>query len=399
MIYFPVGSFAVGAAVGAAVTWIVKNRSHSRLPVDAVPPPIFEVIHSSPGQIRFRLQALRHDVGFATRLRALMSASASVVATTVHPAAASINVAYTAADLTEAQIKERFSTAINQAADPGFEISLDAHLSGYELHGLTAYEYLRVRDIMAWQATDPSAYRTLSGKVMAPIKRAADAMVPDRLLKKAMPIMQSAMSNWHREWDALKKHAGVDHLEQLKEPPLETSDRLAEWVKDRALEHGSVQGGLSMAIGYAGDLVYADLYIRVAIETIHRTGLCYGYAPRTELEQRFAWAVLAIATASDAGERQAALARLQDVHQALYQQVVGTLIEETVVGDLSEIIAEPILTGMLSRILETEAAGGVPGIGIAFGVADGVGLIKDVSSAARHEFQLRWLLENQAKAG
>lgn len=125
--------------------------------------------------------------------------------------------------------------------------------------------------------------------------------------------------------------------------------------------------------------------------------MCYGYGPQTELEQRFAWAVLAVATSSDAGERQAALVRMEDVHQALYQQVVGTLIQETVVRHLSGVLVEPILHEVLSKILKTEAAGGVPGLGIAVGIADGVGMIKDVNSAARHEFQRRWLLENQAK--
>jgi hypothetical protein len=364
---------------------------------NAMPLPIFEVLHSAPGRIRLRVPALRHDVGFVTRLRALLSTSASVIQTTVNPAAASIVVAYTAADLSEASIKERLAAAISHAADPGFEIHLDVNLFGHAFHGLTAYEYLKVREIMTWRRAPPPAFETLSGKVMAPIKRAADAMVPDSFLRKAMPVVQSAMSNWRRDWEALKKQAGVDHLGQLKELPLERCDRLAEWVKHRALGRASIEGGTSMAIGYAGDLVYADLFIRGAIQTIQRTGLCYGYAPQTKLEQRFAWAILAVATSSSAEQRQAAFARLEDLHKALYQQVVGTLIEETVVGDLAELTAEAILQKVLSRILETEAAGVLPGLGIAVGIADGVSMIKDVSSAAQYEFQLRWLLENQYK--
>ncbi len=359
--------------------------------------PEYKVVHSIPGRIRLRIQELRHDVIFATRLRALVGASAAVTETRVDPAAASIVVQYREKSLSGVQIQEQLAVAIEQAADSELLVRLDVKVPGYALQGLTAYEYLQVQDIVKWRQKPSSVFADLSGKALAPIQEVADALIPDRFLKKIIPLMESATENWHRDWEALKQQAKMDDLGQLKRIPLEQCDRLAESVKDRAANLASVEGGAGAFLGMAGEAIDADLFLRVSIETIHGTGLCYGYAPRTEWERQFAWAILAIATALTTQERLKAFSRLQDLQHVLYQQVIGDLIEESVKTKLKDLTTEAILKSVLPRILKLEGAEAFPGIGLVTGILGARATIEEVSTAARREFQLRWLLEKQHK--
>jgi hypothetical protein len=362
-----------------------------------MPLPEYKVVHSAPGSIRLRIKELRHSVDFATRLRALLNASASVTETKVHPATASIEILYTGKDFSEARIKEQLAVAIKHAADPEYEIRMDLKVAEHVLQGLTAYEYLRVREIIEWREKPVSGFSNLSGKALSPIHRAADAMIPDSFLKKAVPLMDSVGENWHRDCETLKRQAKIDDLGQLKQISLEQCDHLAESVRHRALSLASIQGGASGIVGMAGYAVNADLFLRVSAQTIQRVGLCYGFAPETRLEQRFAWAILAVAMASSNQERQKAFSHLRDLQEFLYQEVIGDLIEETVEDELTHMTIEAVLHGVFARIVELEGADAIPGIGLAAGIANAFAVIEDVSTAAQHEFQLRWLLENQRK--
>lgn len=145
----------------------------------------------------------------------------------------------------------------------------------------------------------------------------------------------------------------------------------------------------------AGGMADVDLFLRVSVQTIHRTGLCYGYAPQTELEQQFAWVILEVATALTTEERQKAFSRLLDLQHALYQQGIGDLIEESVKGKLKDVTIEAILTRVLPNILKLESAEWLPVIGVVMGIVGARATIEEVSTAARREFQLRWLSENQ----
>lgn len=64
-----------------------------------------------------------------------------------------------------------------------------------------------------------------------------------------------------------------------------------------------MEGGAVALLGMAGEIARVDLLLGLALQTLHRTGLCYGYAPQTELERQMAWAILEIAVAMTDEER------------------------------------------------------------------------------------------------
>lgn len=364
-----------------------------------MPTPEFKVVHSIPGRIRLRIRELKEDVAFSTRLQALVSALEPVTEVRVDPAAASIVVHYRKNSLSQVQLQEQLVRVIDQAADPALPARMEVEVSGYTLQGLTAYEYLQVRDIMKWRQKPFSDLANLSGKTLAPIQKVADALVPNSFLEKAIPLLESATENWHREWEALKQQAKIDDLGQLKQTPLEQCDRLAKSVEDRAVSLASVEGGAGALLGVAGEMADVDVFLRVSVQTIHRTGLCYGYAPQNELEQQFAWAILEVTTALTTQERQQALARLHDLQHVLYQQAIADFIEESIESKLKGAAIEAVLKRVLRNILKLESAEVLPVIGILVGIVGARATIEEVSTAARREFQLRWLLENQQLRG
>lgn len=362
-----------------------------------MPNPEYKVVHSIPGRIRLRIRKLNHDADFATRLQALVSALKPVTEVRVDRAAASIVVHYRENSLSEVELQEQLATAIKQAADPQRAQQMEVKASGYEFQGLTAYEYLQVQEIIKWRQQPSSVLANLASKALTPVQKVADALIPNGFPKKVVSLLETATENWNGEWAALKQQAKVDDLGQLKKIPLEQCDCLAESVKHRAVDLASVEGGAGALLGMAGGMADVDLFLRVSIQTIHRTGLCYGYAPQTEPEQQFAWAILEVATALNTEERQNALSRLEALQHVLYQQAIEDLIEESVKAKLKDVTFEAILTRVLPNILKLESTNALPVIGVVMGIAGARATISEVSTAARREFQLRWLSENQQK--
>lgn len=362
-----------------------------------MPVPEYEIVHSIPGRIRLRIHRLKQDVDFATRLQALVSALKHVTEVRVDPLAASIVIHYGKNSLPQAQLLEQLVRVINQAADLALSVDMEVNVPGYSLEGLTAYEYLQFQEILAWRRKPFSDLANLEGKVLAPIQKAVDTLIPESLLKKVIPLLESTTENWNQEWENMKRQAKVDDLCQLKQIPLEQCDQLAKSAEDRAIRLASVEGGAGALLGVAGEMVDVDLFLRVSVQTIQRTGLCYGYTPETELERKHAWAILETTTALTNEEYRQALSRLQDLQQVLYQQAIADFIEDSIEGKLQGMAHEAILNRLLRNILRLQSKEVLPGVGVLMGIIGARAVINEASTAARREFQLRWLMENHQK--
>jgi hypothetical protein len=295
----------------------------------------------------------------------------------------------------DVKFQEQIAMAIKQATDLEQSTLMEVNVPGYVFQGLTAYEYLEVQEIIKWQHKSPSVLANLSGKILTPIQKMGEALIPDGFLKKLIPLVERATKNWHQEWEDLKRKAKIDDLDQLKQIPLEQCNHLADSVKTRSIVFATIEGGAGALLGMAGGMIEVDLFLRVSIQTIHYTGLCYGYAPKTRLEQQFAWAILEVATAFTTEERQEAFSRLQNLRQVLYQQAIENLIEDQVRLKFQDVTVETFLTQVLPKIIKLEGTDLLPVIGVAMEIIEVRDMIEKVSTAARREFQLRWLLENR----
>ncbi|MGB5735582.1 MAG: EcsC family protein [Thiohalocapsa sp.] len=356
-----------------------------------------EVVHAIHGRIRMRVPRLRQDGDFATRLRALVSALEAVIEVRVDRAAASVVVHYGETGLSADELQARLVTAIEQAANLQPSRPLAMRAFGYEFRDLSAYDYLQLREIIKWREQPVSLFTHISRKALTPVQNLAGALIPDVVLQKVISLFATATENWTDEWEDLEQHAKVEHPADLKEKPLEYCDRLAESVQDRAVALASVEGAAGAVMGMAGGLTDVDLLLRVPLQAIHRTGLCYGYIAQNEREQQFAWSIFEATTALTTQERENALSRIELLQHLLYHQASEDSTQEWIRARLKDLTTEAILKRVLPNMFRLESTNALPVIGMLTGIAGARSMISAVTTAARREFQLRRMLEDQQR--
>ncbi|QQO56637.1 MAG: EcsC family protein [Thiohalocapsa sp. PB-PSB1] len=185
---------------------------------------------------------------------------------------------------------------------------------------MSAYDYLQLREIIKWREQPVSLFTRISSKALAPVQNLTGPLIPDIVLKKIISLFATATEDWTDEWKDLEQHAKVKHPADLKGKPMEYCDRLTERVQDRAVALASVESAAGAAMGMAGELTDVDLLLRVPLQAIQRTGLCYGYTSQGEREQQFAWSIFEATTAPTTKERENALSRIELLQHVLYHQ-------------------------------------------------------------------------------
>ena len=109
-------------------------------------------------------------------------------------------------------------------------------------------------------------------------------------------------------------------VEALKKHDLEKSDELANEVHNWAIGLASIEGGATGAAGVFGIAFDIPSIIVIALRTIHKTGVCYGFEVRTKSDKNFVLAILAASGANDMAEKVTALGTLRAIEVAVAKQ-------------------------------------------------------------------------------
>src|SRR5262245_32044700 len=113
---------------------------------------------------------------------------------------------------------------------------------------LTAYETKVQHDLHAWQRAAPGVVPRLFARASGPASKALQNLVPEGVLDRAFLLARSAAQRLASRRGILLQ-AGVATLEELREAPLQTCDRVATHVRRRAVATAGVGGA---ALGVAG---------------------------------------------------------------------------------------------------------------------------------------------------
>src|SRR5258708_6286192 len=98
---------------------------------------------------------------------------------------------------------------------------------------LTPYERMQFERIAAWKAEHPDVWTEVFRLVALPVARAAEKVIPERLLREAIHNVYKAAERTAFCED-IKRQAGVHDLAELRHGSLEICDRLALQVGRRA---------------------------------------------------------------------------------------------------------------------------------------------------------------------
>ena len=102
--------------------------------------------------------------------------------------------------------------------------------------------------------------------------------------------------------------AQVESVEQLRHIPLRRSDMLADGVHKWAMGLAAAEGGATGLFGIFALPVDVPAVVTLALRTIHKIGICYGYEMLGEDDQHYIYAILSSSSANSIEEKAAALA-------------------------------------------------------------------------------------------
>ncbi len=263
---------------------------------------------------------------------------------------------------------------------------------------LTKYEHDQVKEIKKWKAEEPSVVSKTFGVILSPVTWLIDKIIPNAAIRGVLDFSSSA-AEWLTDTKDILRDAGITSVSDLKTHDLEKSDTLANEVHNWAIGLATAEGGATGAFGLPGMVADIPAVIVLALRTIHKIGVCYGFEVNTKHDKEFVLAILATSGANDMGEKLAALTTLRTVEVAIAKQTwkqLGQKAATNQMGKETGIIGIKSLAKQLGiNLTKRKALQAIPAIGALVGASVNGWYIKEVGWAARRAFQERWLVENE----
>ncbi|MBN1232253.1 MAG: EcsC family protein [Candidatus Coatesbacteria bacterium] len=263
----------------------------------------------------------------------------------------------------------------NQQEQPVEEVEVIEIRPGEK--SLTPYETLQISEINNWMKEEPGVISKALGEIIAPFTKIVQSIIPQSAIKGILDFGY-ASSKWLARSKVIKRKAGVKNIEELQHMNLETCDKLADDVHKWAIGIATLEGASTGATGFVGIGIDVPSILILALRTIHRIGLCYGFEAKTEQDKQFVFSILSAAGANTVEEKTAALITLK------------TLSKETAYITIRK-LAQQIGLNLTKRKL----LAAIPAIGAVVGGSSNYWFIKEISNAARRSFQEKWLQENR----
>lgn len=262
---------------------------------------------------------------------------------------------------------------------------------------MTKYEAKQVELIRLWEREEPGVVSKAVGAVTAPLAWLAQKAIPESALMGALDFSSTVAKHLSDHGDLLRD-AKVATLAELHGLELERLDALADEVHNWAVGVAAAEGTVTGATGLLGMAADIPVVITLALRTIHKIGLCYGYSSDTEVSQQFVYAVLSASGANSVKEKVVSLALLRSLQVVLMRQTWQAMSEKAVASQLSKeagVIALRSLAKQLGvNLTKRKALAVIPAIGAVIGGAANGWWLKEVGWAARRNFQERWLTDH-----
>ena len=262
---------------------------------------------------------------------------------------------------------------------------------------LTEYEEKQITAIDEWKKQEPGVVSKVTGVVSAPLAFITRKVIPEAAMKAVLNGANSAGEFLADEGD-ICRDGNVNSITELLHKDLRTSDRLADEVHDWAIAMAGAEGGAAGAAGVVGIALDIPAVLTLALRTIHKIGLCYGYRANNKEDRDYVLGILSAAGANSQAEKNEALIALRTVYVIVQKQTwkkIGEKAAEKRFGSEAAIIAVKNLCKQLGiNFSKRKAMQVIPVVGGAIGAAVNADFIRDVGYAARRSYQERWLRDN-----
>ncbi len=259
---------------------------------------------------------------------------------------------------------------------------------------LTDYEARQVAGIVAWKTAEPGRLARVLTFLTRPLAWLAHLIIPERVIRHTLELGRAVAQRLTDQRFVLRR-ARLSSLDELARLDLESVDRLAVDVQRRSICLAATQGALAGALGLPGVFLDIPIVIAIALRTVHRVGLCYGFDVRGDADVQYVHGILAAAGANTRMEKNAAVCLIQSVNKVVFRRAwVSEGAAALNLGEAGANVAFRTLSRQLGvNLSRRQAFSVVPVLGAVIAAVSNAIWIRHVGWAARRSFQERWLLE------
>lgn len=262
---------------------------------------------------------------------------------------------------------------------------------------MTDYEANQIKGIKKWKEEKPSVVSQAVNYVFKPISWVTSKIIPQKAIQGALTFLNTIAKFLADEKDILRD-AKVSSINELKSKDLQISDNLANDVHNWAIGAATSEGGATGWFGLPGMIADCPLIIIIALRTIHKIGLCYGYKTISEFDNQFVYSIMSLAGSNTVKEKNNAIAGLQRLNAILSKTSWKKMSEKAAQNKMSEealiITIKSLAKQLKFNITKRKALQAIPITGAGLGAAMNATFINDICWAARRSYQERWLIDN-----
>ena len=253
--------------------------------------------------------------------------------------------------------------------------------------------------IKAWENEEPGVVSKTFGKLLSPVGKLISVVVPEKVIESAINAANAAAQYLTDTADVLR-YGNVESIEELRTKDLKLCDQMADSVHNWAVGIATAEGVAGGFVGLPGLAADIPFITTLALRTIHKIGVCYGYvadASNAEEEKAFVLGVLAAANASTLGEKASFILGLKQISLLIQRNAWKKLAEMGTANLLAKSIVSVRQAAKLIgvNLTKRKASQSIPFIGGAVGAALNASFINDIAWAARRSYQRRWLEDNK----
>jgi len=379
----------------------------------------YKVIHNIPGRIRIKILPNLNFAELVNQVQEKIIKVSGITQIRVNPQARSVIINFKenllsntmlvaqldeifkpTTEISNQAIEEHHSRETETPSPDGLEskqkLPESWHINLISNENVSSYEKKEIEQIRKWQRQEQEEnflFVSVATSLLNPLKQACH-LIPEDLIIRSFQICESLSDKWHLEWQHIKSHTKVDTPVELQKGDLEECDKICETVKNQANFSACIELGAIALWEGIGELINVPVAIIIAVQTIHKIGLCYGFTPDTEQEKFVAWTILAIATAETLEEKQVAFSSFYSCQQKLYRQNFDQFLEEFMVEELLHPIKEVVFHQAIVFLGKNLTIEMIPFIGVVADIVINQEFIKKVSEGAQKAYQAKWLIAN-----
>jgi hypothetical protein len=257
------------------------------------------------------------------------------------------------------------------------------------------YEARQIARIRKWRQRRPGWLARATAFLTAPVVWLLRNIIPHGAVEATLHGNLKLARGWARERVTLRT-LGASSFDELTTADLLHSDRAVRKVHSRAIYLAGGMGFVAGLFGFLALPVSMAGAMNIALRTIHRIGLCYGYAEPTEAEQLFVYYTLSLAGNRTPAEKAASLRAMRELQaqiDAAADRAADEALHPTVRHKALDIAHHDFSREITKQLVQVRLLTAIPVIGAVIGIIVDAGYIRSVGWAARHAYQLRWLHE------